>query len=114
MSLGNLGGATVQCATKRIETGFSWDITCLNAQNAIIKHDKVKYGLMSSSFPEKIYCSQEAIEQDEVIIDGIEDCSTKLNKEYIESEINKCEGKRSCQLDMTDPTKFILDYQKDG
>lgn len=39
LSLGNLGGATVQCQTKRIESGILWDLTCMNAENAIIRHD---------------------------------------------------------------------------
>lgn len=69
---------------------------------------------MSSSFPEKIYCSQDAIVANDVIIEGIEDCSTKMNKEYIDSEIAKCEGQRSCKLDFTDPAKFILDFNKDS
>lgn len=30
-TLGNLGGASVHCETKRIESGFMWDLTCLNA-----------------------------------------------------------------------------------
>jgi hypothetical protein len=38
---------------------------------------------MSTEFPEKTYCTDEAIEKDNVIIDGIEDCSSKLNKEFI-------------------------------
>jgi hypothetical protein len=65
---------------------------------------------MSSSIPEKIFCSQEKILASNVINNGVEDCSTKMNKEYIDSEIAKCEGNRTCSLDLTDPSKFILDY----
>jgi hypothetical protein len=51
---------------------------------------------MSNKIPEKIFCSDEEILATNVISDGIDDCSTKMNKEYIDSEIAKCEGKRSC------------------
>ena len=86
-TLGNLGGATVQCQTKRISDlkTSNWDLKCLNAQNAWIKHDEVKYGLMSTEFTEKTYCSDEAIEKENQIIDGVENCSKDfLIKEYIE------------------------------
>jgi hypothetical protein len=87
---------------------------CRNAQDAVIRHDKVKYGLMSNEFPEKRYCSDEAIEKDQVIIDGIENCSSKINKEYVEAEIAKCGGKRSCSMDFTDPSKFITEFDSSG
>ena len=51
---------------------------------------------MSKDFLEKTYCSDEAIEADGVIVDGVENCSSKINKEYVEAEIAKCGGKRQC------------------
>ena len=33
----------------------------------------------------------------------VENCSSKINKEYVEAEIAKCGGKRSCTMDFTDP-----------
>lgn len=49
-SLGNMGGSTVICEAYRINDGIKWDLSCNNAQTAIIDVENVVYGMMSSKF----------------------------------------------------------------
>lgn len=46
-SLGNMGGASVQCESKRLKEGVKWDLNCHNAEIALIDVKNVKYGMMS-------------------------------------------------------------------
>jgi hypothetical protein len=68
---------------------------------------------MSSSFLEKTYCTPEAIEASgELNTNKDNDCSQKLNRDYINGQLEKCKGKKDCQIDLQDPTKFINGYDE--
>lgn len=42
-----MGGASVQCESKRLKEGVKWDLNCHNAEIALIDVKNVKYGMMS-------------------------------------------------------------------
>jgi hypothetical protein len=81
-SLGNMGGSTVQCESKRINEGIKWDLNCHNAQIALIDIENVQYGMMSSKFQEKTYCTADAITASGEL-NSAQDCSQSLNAEYM-------------------------------
>lgn len=83
-SLGNMGGSTVQCESKRINEGLVWDLDCHNAQIAIIDVKNVQFGMMSSKFLEKTHCTADSIIASGEL-NSAQDCSASLNNDYIKT-----------------------------
>ena len=70
---------------------------------------------MSTNLKDKSYCTNDAILNGSEFKNkeqNIDDCTAKLNSEYIDKELAKCEHKTQCQLDFSDPEKYITGYKK--
>jgi hypothetical protein len=66
-----------------------------------------KYGLMVKDLGIKTYCSEEALDLD--VSKGAissDPCAKEINHDYIQSELKKCHGNKTCQLNFRDTSKL--------
>jgi hypothetical protein len=65
--------------------------------------------MMAQGFSQKTYCTADAIASSGEL-NSNEDCSTKLNNDFIKTELDKCENKNNCTLDLSNPSAYITGY----
>jgi hypothetical protein len=105
-SLGNFGGANMQCINKEVLVSrfvLKCDVVRLDMHN-------IKFGVMSSEIAEPFYCEEEAIwNSADNAGKNFTHCTDHISEAYKKNLTNMCYNKTSCLIDFGE--KDLYDSQ---
>lgn len=93
-SLGNMGGTSVECVHKPIkETSFT-----LKCYYGNVQPTKADFGILSTTLDKQNYCTNKAIWEGDNSKKTKADCTSLMDKTYIQDQLDKCAHKPNCTI----------------